>query len=112
MLTQKVGCSAEVAGGRSADHFDVMAFPVHLPAADGIRGHSGEGAEIGDCKSERRIGRDRVTERRYRIGRVRGLLRLAIEGGGLDVCRDHPTVIIDRGTSNRGRPDTAGVRPF
>ena len=36
MLTQKVGGSAEVAGGRRADHIDVMAFPVHLPAAHGI----------------------------------------------------------------------------
>jgi hypothetical protein len=36
MLTQKVGGSAEVAGGRSADHIDVMAFPVHLPTAHGI----------------------------------------------------------------------------
>ena len=56
--------------------------------------------------------RDRVTERRYGVGRVRGLLCLAIEGGGLDVCRDHPTVILDRGTSSRGRLDTAGVGPF
>jgi hypothetical protein len=36
MLTEKVGGSAEVAGGRRADYFDVMAFPVHLPAAGGI----------------------------------------------------------------------------
>ena len=30
MFTQEVGGSAEVAGGRGADHLDVMAFPVHL----------------------------------------------------------------------------------
>ena len=29
--------------------------------------------------------------------RVHGLLRLAIEGGGLDGGRDHPTVVLDRG---------------
>ena len=90
-----------------------MAFPVHLAAADGISG----GASVMAARSamaspKRRIGRDRVTERRYGVGRVRGLLRLAIEGGGLDVGRDHPTVILDRGTSSRGRLATAGVGPF
>jgi hypothetical protein len=98
MFTQKVGGSAEVAGGRRADYFDVMAFPVHLSAAGGNRGCVGEGAEIGDGEPEGRIGRDRVTERRDGVGRIGGLLCLAIEGGGLDVCRDDPTVVLDRGT--------------
>ena len=64
--------------------------------------------EIGDCEPERRIGRDRITERRYRLGRVRSLLRLAIEGGGLDVCRDRPTVVLDRGTSSGGATGHGG----
>ncbi len=102
MLTQKVTSSAEVAGGRCADYFDVMALPVHLPAAGDTRGCFGEGAEIGDGEPEGRIGRDRATERRDRVGRIGGLLCLAIEGGGLDVCRDHPTVVLDRRTG-RGR---------
>ena len=112
VLTEQVGGSTVIASGRGADHFDVMAFPVHLATADDARGRFGEGVEIGDCEPEARIGRDRVTERRYRVGRVRGLLRLAVEGGGLDVRRDRPTVILDRGTSSRGRLDTAGVGPF
>jgi len=37
MFPQKVGGSAEVADGRRADYFDVVAFPVHLPAAGGPR---------------------------------------------------------------------------
>ena len=75
-----------------------------------LEGRFGEGVEIGDCEPERRIGRDRVTERRYRLGRVLSLLRLAIEGGGLDVGRDHPTVVLDRRTI-RGRL-AVGVGPF
>jgi hypothetical protein len=35
MFTEQVGGSTDVAGGRGADHFNVMAFPVHLPAAHG-----------------------------------------------------------------------------
>jgi hypothetical protein len=112
VLTEQVGGSTVIAGGRRADHFNVMTFPVQPATADDARGRIGEGVEIGDCEPERRIGRDCVTERRYRVGGVRGLLRLAIEGGGLGVCRDGPTVILDCGTSSRGRLDTAGVGSF
>jgi hypothetical protein len=108
MLTQKIGGSAQVAGGRRADHFDVMPFPVHLPAPHGIRGCSGEGAEIGDGEFEGRIGPDRPPERRYGVQPVHGLLRLAIEGGGQDVCSHRPTVVLDRGTGP-GRWATAGA---
>lgn len=111
MFTQKVGGSAEVSSGRCPDYFDVMAFPVHLAGAGATRGCFGEGAEIGDSEPEGRIGRDRVTERRYRVKRVHGLLRLAIEGGGLDVCRDHPTVVLDRGTG-KDLLATAAGGPF
>ena len=111
MFTEQIGGSTEVAGGRGADHFDVMAFPAHRAATDGTWGCFGEGGEIGDGEPEARIGRDRVTERLYGGRRVRGLLRLAIEGGGLVVGRDHPTVVLDRRTS-RGRLATAGVGPF
>ena len=112
VLTEQVGGSPVIASGRRADHFDVMTFPVHLATADDAGGPFGEGLEIGDCEPERRIGRDRITERRYRLGRVRSLLRLAIEGGGLDACRDRPTVVLDRGTSSGGRLGTAGIGPF
>jgi hypothetical protein len=40
-----------------------------------------------------------VPERLYGDERVRGLLCLAIEGGSLDVGRDHPTVVLDRRSS-------------
>ena len=102
MLTQKVGGSAKVAAGRRADHLDVMAFPVHLVAGHRSRGWSREGAEIGDGELEGGIGFDGAPERRYHVKRVLGLLRLAIEGGGLGVCSHRPTVILDRGT-RKGR---------
>ena len=103
-----------IASGRRANHFDVMTFPVHLATADATRRRSrfGDGVEIGDCDTKRRIGRDRLTERRYRVRSVRGLLGLAIEGGTDTVCRDRPTVILDSGTSSRGRSDVGGVGPF
>jgi hypothetical protein len=111
VFAQQVGSSTEVPGGGGADYFDVMAFPVHLAAADRARGVLSDGGEIGDGKPEARIGCDRVTERPYDDGHVRGLLCLAIEGGGLDVGCDHPTVVLNRRTC-RSRLTTAGVGPF
>jgi hypothetical protein len=111
VLAKQVGGTGEVAGGCGVDYFDVMAFPVHLAATDRLRNCIGEGVEIGDGKPEGRIGYDRVTERLYDDGHIRGPLCLAIESGGLDVGCDHPTVVLDRRTS-RGRLTTAGVGPF
>jgi hypothetical protein len=112
VLTEKVSGSTVIASRRGADHFDVMTFPVRRTTADVAQARFGEGVEIGDCEAEPRIRGNCVTKRRYRVGRVGGLLRLAIKGGGLDVCRDRPTVIFDRGTSSRGRLDRVGVGPF
>jgi len=93
------------------DHFNVMAFPARLMALHGLRRRFGKCAEIGDGQPEARIGYDRVPECLYGGGRVRGLLRLPIEGGRPKVGRDHPTVVLDR-TTNRGRLDAAGVGLF
>jgi len=111
MFTEQVGGSTDVAGGRGADHFNVMAFPAHRAATGGTWRCLGDGGEVGDGEPEARIGYDRVTERLYGDGRVRGLLCLAIESGGHDVGRDDPTVVLDRRTG-RGRLATAGVGPF
>lgn len=112
VLTEQVGGSTVIASGRCADHFDVMTLPVHLATVYEARRRFGEGVEISDCEPESRIGRDRMTERRHRVGRVPGLLRLAIEGGGLGVRRYRPTVVIDRATSSGGGLGTACVGPF
>jgi hypothetical protein len=111
MLTEQVSGSAVVASGRGADHFNVMTLPVHLATPNVARGRFGEGVEIGDGEPEGRIGRDRVTERRYRVGERGGLLRLAIEGCSLGFCCDRPTVVLDGGTG-WSRRVTAGVELF
>ena len=112
VLTEQIGGSADVTGGRGADHFNVMALPVHWSTTGGTWGGFGDSGEIGDGDPEARIGSDCVTERLDGYRRVRGLLCLAIEGGGHDVGRNYPTVILDRGTSSRGRLDMAGVGLF
>jgi hypothetical protein len=111
MFTEQIGGSTDLAGGRGADHFNVMAFPAHRAATGGAWSCSGDGSKVGDGEPETRIGSDRATKRSYGGGRVRGLLCLAIEGGGLDVGRDHPAVVLDCG-ANRGRLATAGVGLF
>jgi hypothetical protein len=112
VLTEQVGGSSVIACSRRADHFDVMTFPAHLTTVDYAQGRCGQGVKVGDREPERPIFRERVTERLYRLGRVSGLLRLAIEGGGLGIRRDRPTVVLDRGTSSGGGLGTARVRPF
>jgi hypothetical protein len=112
MLTEQIGGATDFASGCSPDHFNVMAFPGHKAASGGTWGCFGDSGEIGDGEPEARIGLDCVTECLDGRRAVRGLLCLAIEGGGLDVGRNYPTVILDRGTSSRGRLDTAGVGLF
>jgi hypothetical protein len=108
MFTQEVGGSAEVADGRRTDHLDVVTLPVHRPTADGARRRFGESTEIGSGELKCRIGPDRLPEGGDGVGCVGGSLGLAIEDGGLDVCRDRPTVVLDRG-KGRVRLATAGV---
>ena len=56
MFTEQIGGSTDVAGGRGADHFDVMAFPAHRATTGGTWRCSGDGGEIGDGEPEARIG--------------------------------------------------------
>ena len=56
MFTEQIGGSTDVAGGRGADHFNVMAFPAHRAADCGTWRCFGDGGEIGDGESEARIG--------------------------------------------------------
>jgi hypothetical protein len=111
VFTEQIGGATDVARRSSADHFDVMAFPANQAATGGTWGCFGDGGEISEGEPEARIGFYRMTERLYQDRGVRGLLCLAIEGGGLNVGRDHPAVVLDRGTG-RDRPATAGVGPF
>jgi hypothetical protein len=99
MFAEQIGRPTDVAGARGADHFNVMAFPAHRTTTGWTWRCFGDGGEVGDCEPEIRIGNDRATEGLYSGGRVRGLLRLSIEAGGLDGGRDHPTVVLDRRTT-------------
>ena len=56
MFSEQICGSTDVAGGRGADHFNVMAFPAHRAADCGTWRCFGDGGEIGDGESEARIG--------------------------------------------------------
>jgi len=95
MFAEQVGGSTVVAGCRCSDHLDVVTFPAHLAAADGSVGVFGDGVEIGGGEPEGGIGGHRETQCRHSVWPIHGLLRLAIEGCGLAVGADHPTVVLD-----------------
>ena len=109
VFAEQVGGSTDVADGCGADYFDVMAFPGHWSATDRTRGGFADRVEIGDGETEGRIGLQGETERHHRLGLVGGLLSLAVEGGGLAVGRDHPTVVLDRGPGGGRLAPAAGA---
>ena len=96
----------EVASSSGADHFDMVAFPVHLVAGDGARRCLCDGVEIGDGEPKGRICVDRATQRRHRLGPIHGLLRLAIKGGGLHGGGDDPAMVLDGGSYGEGLAGT------
>lgn len=98
MFTEQVAGSPDIAGGRSADHLNMMSFPAHVATGPRARGCFGDGFEIGDGEPEVGIGGDCEPERGNRVRGVYGLLSLAIEGGGPGVGSDRPTVVLDRWT--------------
>jgi hypothetical protein len=95
MLTQEVGRSAEVAGGRCADHFDVMAFPVHLSASGFLGRRPLDRAEIHDCEPEGRIGGHREFQRPSGSAAVDGTLGLPVPRCRPVVGRDRAPVLLD-----------------
>jgi len=95
-FTKEIGGSIDLAGGSGANDLHMVALPDHLGSREGARGCCGHGVEIGDGEAEARISLNRKAERGHRVGRVDGLRRFAVEGGGLWVCRDVPTVVLDR----------------
>jgi hypothetical protein len=58
VFAEQVSCSYGIAGGGSPDHFDVVAFPVHLPVTGTSGRGSGDGAKIGEGEPEGRVGVD------------------------------------------------------
>ena len=47
VFSEQVACSFHIAGGSCAHEFDVVAFPVHLPATGTLCHGSGKRIEIG-----------------------------------------------------------------
>ncbi|MGO9054946.1 MAG: hypothetical protein ACLQID_23770 [Streptosporangiaceae bacterium] len=98
VLAEQVGCSHGIAGGGSPEHFDVVAFPVHLPVT-GISGRgSGDGFEIGEGEPEGRVGADGAPQCGHGLAQVHGSLCLPVTFGRPLVCRDHAAVVLN------GRP--------
>jgi hypothetical protein len=58
VFAEQVSRSHGIAGGGSPDHFDVVAFPVHLPVTRTSGRGSGDGSEIGEGEPEGRVGAD------------------------------------------------------
>jgi len=98
VLAEQVSCSHGVTGGGSPDHFDVMAFPVHLPVTGTSGRGSSDGAEIGEGEPEGRVSADGAPQCGYGSGQVHGSLCLPVTGGRSLVRRDDAAVILD------GRP--------
>ncbi len=97
VLAEQVRCSRDVACGRGGHHFDVMAFPVHRPAAGGAAWCAGDGRQIGGGEGEAGVGGNGEAQGHGGPARVGGLLRTPVPRGRLRVAGDHPAVVLDRG---------------
>ena len=96
MLSEQVGRSLGIAGGRGADHLDVVALPVRLPAAGDVYRDAGEGVEIGGGEAEARVGGHCAAEREVCFGLVGGVLGLPVPARRLQVRADGASVVLDR----------------
>jgi hypothetical protein len=96
MLLKQVSSSLCLAEGGSADDFDVVSLPVHLPRAGSLHHISSEGLEVGESESEFGVGIDCLAQCHRRFGAIGGSLRPAVPRGRLWVSADSPTMIFDR----------------
>ena len=97
VLAEQVGGSLAIASGRGADDLDVVAFPVHLPAAVTLACGSGHGVEVGEGELERRVGFDGVAQRRGGPTAVDGSLCLPVPRRGLQAGGDRAAVVLKGG---------------
>jgi hypothetical protein len=109
MFAEQVSCSPGIAGGCGGDHFDVVAFPVHLLVAGTLARCSGDGIEVSDGKPEGRVGVDREPQRRGRRGRLGGALCLPVPSGRPPVCGYHAAVDFNRRPGSSETVMVAGV---
>jgi hypothetical protein len=103
MFSDQVSSSNDVSGGRGADHFDVVAFPVRLAAADRTGGCFGDGVEIGDGEPKGRIRFDGQSQCCGREAMVDGPLCQAVPRGRPRVCRNGTAVVLSEVARCAGR---------
>jgi len=96
VFAEQVSCSPGIAGGCGADHFDVVALPVHLPVTGNLARRPGDGVEVGDGEPEGRVGVDGEPQCRGSQARVGGALCLPVPRGGPLVCGYHAAVDVNR----------------
>jgi hypothetical protein len=97
VLAEQVGGSLGVAGGRGADDLDVVALPIHLPAAGALAWGSGHDAEVSQGELERRVGFDGVAQRCDGFPAVDGSLCLPVPRRGPRACGDRAAVVLTGG---------------
>jgi hypothetical protein len=109
VLAEKVSCPPGIAGGRGGDHFDVVAFPIHLLVPGTLARCSGDGVEVGDGEPEGRVVVDREPQRHGGRGRVGGALCLPVSRSGSPRCGDRAAVDLNRGPGSGQTVMVAGV---
>ena len=96
VFAEQVNCPPGLAGGRGADHFDVVAFPRRRATTGVAARGAGDGAEIGGGKSEARVSADREAQCGSGPARVDGSLRLLVPRGRGPGCGDRTAVDLNR----------------
>ncbi len=96
VLAEQVGRSRAVADNRRADHLDVVAFPVHLPANVTTSRSPGNGVEVGEGELEGRVGFNGEAQCFGGTAAVDGPLRLAVPRSGPQARADDTTMALNR----------------
>jgi hypothetical protein len=97
VFAEQVGGALAVAGGRGADNLDVMAFPVHLPAAVMVARASGHRVEVGQGEFEPGVGFDGEAQRGHGFGAIGGSLCLPVPRRRPHACGDRAAVVLNGG---------------
>jgi hypothetical protein len=110
MLPKQISSSLCLAGAGSADHFDVVALPVHLSGAGSLYRIPCQRFEVGESETEAGVGGDRPAQCNHCFGAIGGSLRPAVESGRLWIRADGATMILDRSRRNRSVVSRAAWR--
>jgi hypothetical protein len=111
VVAEQVDCSFAIAGSRSAHHFDVVAFPVHLPATATLGRGPPNSIEVGGGDLEGGVGVDGQSQRYYGLAAVDGSLCSPVAGRRLQAGGYRPSVVLSRrpGIVQMLRRATSGI---